>query len=85
MIYNCMGNNFKAMGDYQKAEASYIHALQIVPNRHYPLYLLMRLYYETGQLKKARETAQTLLSKPAKVMSTAIREMQEEAKRIITD
>ncbi len=83
MIYNCMGNNFKAMEDYSGAEAAYIHASQIVPNRHYPLYLLMKLYQESGQMNKARTTAQTLLDKPVKVKSTAIREMQEEAKQLI--
>jgi len=76
-----MGNNCKEMGEYIKAEKMYLRASQIVPNRHYPLYLLMKLYQETGQVDKAKEMANTLLEKPVKVWSTAIREMQEEAKR----
>ncbi len=82
MIYNCMGNNFKEMGDYVKAENAYIRASQIVPNRHYPLYLLMKLYQESGQTTKAKAMAEALLKKPVKVPSTAIREMQEEAKEL---
>ena len=80
MVYNCMGNNFKGMGDYGKAEKMYLRASQIVPNRHYPLYLLMKLYQETGQVEKAKEMANVLLEKSVKVWSTAIQEMQEEAR-----
>ena len=43
VIYNSMGDNYKNMGVYEKAEKMYIRASEIVPNRHYPLYLLMLL------------------------------------------
>ncbi len=82
MVYNCMGNNDKATGAYQQAENAYIRASQIVPNRHYPLYQLMKLYQETGQADRAQAMAKTLLEKPVKVKSTAIREMQEEAREV---
>ena len=82
MLYNVMGNNYKGMGEYGKAENMYLCASHIVPNRHYPLYLLMKLYEETGQIDKAKAMADALLEKPIKVPSTAIREMQEEAKKI---
>jgi len=83
MIYNCMGNNYKSLGAYSKAEKMYIRASQIVPNRHYPLYLLMKLYQETHQTDKAIAIAETLLNKPVKVPSTAIREMRDEARKLI--
>jgi len=83
MLYNVMGNNYKGMGEYGKAENMYVHASHIVPNRHYPLYLLMKLYQETGQTDKAKAMANVLLEKPIKVPSTAIREMQEEARKTI--
>ena len=83
MVYNCIGNNFKEMGEYKKAENMYIRASQIVPNRHYPLYLLMKLYQETEQIEKAKTMAHSLLNKPVKVQSTAIHEMQLEAKQLI--
>lgn len=78
-----MGNNFKEMGEFSMAENLYLHASQIVPNRHYPVYLLMKLYMETGEAEKAKAMAETLLNKPVKVPSTAIREMQREAKQLI--
>ena len=83
MVYNCMGNNYKEMADFDKAEIMYFQALQIVPNRHYPLYLLMKLYKDIGQTQKAKDMAVALLNKPVKVLSTAIREMREEARKII--
>ena len=95
MVYNCMGNNFKGMSEYAQAESLYIRASQVVPNRHYPLYLLMKLYQEieeAGEMekkgeegKKAKAMAEILLQKPVKVPSTAIREMHEEAKKVINE
>jgi len=95
MVYNCMGNNFKGMSEYAQAESMYIRASQVVPNRHYPLYLLMKLYQEieeAGEMekkgeegKKAKAMAEILLQKPVKVPSTAIREMHEEAKKVINE
>ena len=85
MVYNCIGNNYKEIGEYEKAESMYIRASQIVPNRHYPLYLLMKLYQESGQIEKAKAMAETLLNKPVKVQSAAIREIQIEARKIMND
>jgi O-antigen ligase len=82
-IYIAMGNNYKAMDNCEQAEKSYIHASHIIPNRHYPLYLLMVLYRETGQNDKAFQMAQNLLEKQVKIPSQTIRKMKEEAKKII--
>ena len=83
MVYNCMGNNYKRMGDYEKAENMYFLAFHTVPNRHYPLYLLMKLYADSSVPEKAKTMAEILLEKPVKVESTAIEEMLEEARRIL--
>lgn len=83
MFYNLMGNNYLALGQVEKAEECYRRAYYILPNRHYPLYLLTKLYNETGQVEKARAMARCLLDKKPKVMSTAIREMQEYAEKIL--
>ncbi|MDR1339223.1 MAG: hypothetical protein LBK58_04125 [Prevotellaceae bacterium] len=82
-IYIAMGNNYKAMGKFEQAEKSYIHASHIRPNRHYPLYLLMVLYQETGQNGKALQTAHNLLEKQVKIPSQVIEKMKEEAKKVI--
>lgn len=83
MVYNFKGYNFKELGEYQKAEDMHIRALQIAPNRFYPLYLLMRLYLETGYTDNAKIAAEAILAKPVKVQSQAVQEMQEEARKVM--
>ena len=83
MFYNLTGNNYLALGQVEKAEECYWRAYYILPNRHYPLYLLTKLYNETGQVEKARAMARCLLDKKPKVMSTAIREMQDYARSVL--
>jgi O-antigen ligase len=53
VIYCSKANNYKSMNDYENAEQMYLRASEIVPNRPYPLRLLMNLYDETGQSEKA--------------------------------
>lgn len=85
MFYNLIGNNYLALGEAGKAEEYYWKAYYTLPNRHYPLYLLAKLYHETGQDEKARSMARQILDKEPKVMSTAIREMQDYARKILCD
>ena len=83
MLYNIMGRNYQAMNQYAEAEKSFIKASHIVPNRIYPHYLLMKLYVETGYEEKAKAAEHIVLTKEPKVMSTAVKEMREEAGKII--
>ena len=82
MFWNVMGNNSKARGDVVAAERYYQKAYRRLPNRLYPLYLLAKLYFETGQDDKAREMADRVLSFDPKVPSTAVREMKGEIRRL---
>ena len=58
-------------------------AAQIIPNRHYPLYLLAKLYKDAGQTQKAKETAAILLEKPVKIPSLLIETIKQEAEKIL--
>lgn len=82
MFYNLIGNNYLAMGQIYKAEEYYFRAYYTLPNRLYPLYLLTKLYHETGQDEKAKAMAGKLLEKQPKVMSTAVREMKDYARNL---
>jgi tetratricopeptide (TPR) repeat protein len=82
MLYNLIGKNYQSLKDYKQAEENFIKSTNIVPNRLYPWYLLMKLYDDTAQTEKANETAKIVLTKEPKVQSIAIREMREEAERI---
>ena len=85
MLYNVMGENYQAMKEYNKAEEYLLKSTRIVPNRLYPYYLLMKLYIKNGDVIKARETAGIVLTKEPKVQSQAVREMREEARKIMND
>jgi tetratricopeptide (TPR) repeat protein len=85
MLYNVMGKNCQAMKRYAEAEQCFCKAVNIVPSRIYPWYLLANLYVEMGETEKARETARIVLTKEPKVQSTAVREMREKMKKIIPD
>jgi len=82
MFYNVMGNNYKGLGEVERAEAAYLYAFDILPNRLYPLYLLMKLYEETEQYDKSMEMAQRVIEFVPKIDSPAIRDMKREAEPI---
>ncbi len=83
MFYNIMGRNEQALKAYDRAEAAYIRAARIVPNRLYPHYLLAKLYEETGQTVKALQEAEIVQTKEPRVESMAIEEMRQEMEKII--
>ena len=82
MLYNIMGRNHQALKEYAAAEAAFVKATHIVPNRLYPHYLLAKLYMETGEKEKAVREAEIVLTKEPKVMSRAVEEMREEMKNL---
>lgn len=78
MFWNVMGNNYKALGDAGRAERCYRRAYWTVPNRLYPLYLLARLYRDTGQGDKLCSICDRLLNFREKVVSPATEEIKRE-------
>ena len=83
VLYTCLGNNYKALGKHAEAEQAYLHAFNMAPAKFFPLYLLAKLYDETGQKEKAVAMANKVMGKEVKIESTAIKEIQEEMKKII--
>ena len=83
MFYNIMGNNFKGLEDFDHAENAYKYAFNILPNRIYPLYLLMKLYTDNEQKDQAREAAQRVIDFSPKIDSPAVREIKREAQELL--
>jgi tetratricopeptide (TPR) repeat protein len=83
VLYNALGDSYKALEKYQSAEQQYLQAANMAPAKFYLLYLLAKLYEASGQQQKAMAIANTLLNKEVKVHSTAIEEIKEEMKQII--
>lgn len=78
-----LGDVYKALNQNRKAETQYQLAANMVPHKFYPLYLLAKLYNETGQKDKAVAFAWQLLNKEVKVPSKAIEEIKEEMREVI--
>ncbi len=83
VVYTALGDSYKQLGEARHAEQAYRYAWHMNPSRFYPIYLLAKLYDETGQREKAILTANELLRMQIKVPSTAIDEIKEEMQNII--
>ncbi|WP_085537486.1 O-antigen ligase family protein [Massilibacteroides vaginae] len=87
MIHYMIAKNEQQRGNYEEAEQILIHAINILPERIYPYYLLVYLYNEPGfyQEDKLKASANAVLTKEPKVLSSAIQEMREETRKIISN
>jgi O-antigen polymerase len=85
IIETALGDAYMALKNYDEAEKAYKNAADMIPVRFYPLYLLAKLYEESGQDEKAITMATLILEKDVKIPSTAIREMRAEMKKMISN
>lgn len=83
MFYVLMGNNYKDMRHYDMAEQAYQKAFSVMPNRLYPLYQLMMLYHDSGNIKKAKTMAKRVIEMKPKIESPATKDMKKKAMEII--
>lgn len=83
MFYVLMGNNYKDMKQYDLAEQAYKKAFSVMPNRLYPLYQLMLLYQDSGDMKKAKTMAKRVIDMKPKIESRATRKMKEKASEFL--
>lgn len=82
MFYNIIGKNYQCLKRYEDAEINFTKAANIVPYRIYPNYLLIKLYYENGEVEKACILSEKVLNKPIKIDSPAVQEMKREIKEL---
>ena len=87
MLYYVMAKNEQCLGEYRQAEKHLLHAIDILPERIYPYYLLMNLYTEPSyfQPTKLKMAIDSVLTKKPKVESSAIKEMKEKARSMLNN
>lgn len=83
IIQTTLGDNYKELHKYDEAEQHYKFASYMTPNRLYPHYLLVKMYQEKGDIKKAKRHAEILVKTPIKVPSTIALQIKEEMKDFI--
>ena len=86
MILNIMGKNYQALGDFKRAEESFLRSLNRLPERIYPHYLLFLLYSEEecyDEESRQRE-ADIILNHKWKIESDATKEIKEKVLKQIT-
>ena len=83
MFHNIIGNNYKALGNFEVADQAYDEAFHILPNRIYPLYLQTLLSLEREDTLQGLERARRTLDFEPKIESSATREMKVEVRQLI--
>ncbi len=87
IMYTAMARNEQAIGQYMAAEKRLREAIELLPTRLYPYYLLVKLYAEPAFFHPDRlvEAADSVLKKEPLVHNTAIKEMREEVGRLLEE
>lgn len=77
-LYVYLGDGYRALKNYDKAEYNYHLSSFMVPCKFYPKYQLFKLYCETNQYLKARNIAQSITKMKVKVPSLTVFEIKSE-------
>ena len=83
MFYNIIGKNQEALGSYEEAEKAYVHAHYMVPQRLYPLTLLMRMHIRLGNNNEALRYGKMILDKPVNERHRTMLRLQSETKNCL--
>jgi O-antigen ligase len=84
-LYTTLGETYKILKKYSKAEEAYTHSIFMVPHKLYPRYMLAKFYFETGQKEKSLIFAEEILKKNLKIESTAASEIKKEMVELIEE
>jgi len=82
-VYNQTGNCHEEMGNLEEAIVNFEKASYLIPNRFYPKYRLVPLYYLTGDKEKAVSMAFEILEMDVKVESEEVKRMKKEIKEFL--
>ena len=82
-LYILLGKIYHDLGNYKRAELSYKKAINIIPNRLYPKFLLVKSYLKNNNYKKAKQLAEGIINMEAKFESTAEKQIKNELSELL--
>ena len=83
MFYNILGRNYEALGSYSDATDAYLHAHHMVPQRIYPIYLLMRMALRCDDAYHAMDYAEKIMRVPMNKKHRTMIRLRAEAKQVL--
>lgn len=87
MLHYMMAKNEQTLGQYADAEKHLLYAIDILPERLYPYFLLTKLYADPAFYRpdKMKAAADSVLTKEPKVQTTAVKEMRREVEKMLNN
>lgn len=82
-LYTTLGMAYQRAENYKMAEKNYFYASKLIPHLIYPNYLLVKLYDESGDEKKASIIAKKVLNMQSKISNPIGIEMKKEMQNYI--
>ncbi len=79
-LWMCLAENYRAIGVFEKATTYFWKAYYMAPKRFMPLYKLMLVYKEMGDMSSARLCAEQILNKTIKIPSPIVDGIKREAR-----
>lgn len=81
--YILLGNNYKAIGETEKAKEAYLIVINMIPSKLYPKYLLVKLLVENQKYEEAEKWAREIVDAKEKVPTTAGKEIKDEMRMFL--
>ena len=80
-----LGNTYKELRQFDKAKENYLVAINMIPSRLYPKYLLAKLLIESHEYEEAEKWANEILNTKEKTPTTAAKEIKEEMETFLKE
>jgi O-antigen polymerase len=82
-LYIYLGNSYTGLNDLTNAEQCFRKASNLMPVKFYPKYRLVKIYYQQGEIDKARAMAREILDMKVKIPSDIVEGIRKEMEELI--
>lgn len=84
-FHTAMAQNHIALGNCEAAESELLKARWLVPSRILPLWMLMKMYADTGRTSEAIETGRTIRDMPVRADNPDMKELYDRAMALLAE